>query len=250
MTVERVQREDQIMARLNDDGALTVSGLSADLGVSEVTIRGDLRTLENRGLLVRTRGGARPTTWKSVLQREQINVDAKQRIAQKAASMVLDEDTVMMEAGTTTATIVRYLGGRRGLQLVTNSALVFNSARANPSLNVILTGGVFRRESESFVGPTAERAIADFNTRLAFLGTDGFSPERGLTTRFVEGGQIASQMSGRAEETWLVADSSKFGQAGFVSFLPLDKVTGIITDSGLSREAVEALQEHTRVCVV
>ena len=85
---------------------------------------------------------------------------------------------------------------------------------------------------------------------LAVLGTDGFSPARGLTTRFVEGAQVASLMSERAEETWLVADSSKFGQAGFVSFLPIDKITGIITDSGLSREAVEALQEHTRVCVV
>ena len=201
-------------------------------------------------MLVRTRGGARPTNWKSVVQREQINVEVKQRIAQLAASMIADEDTVMMEAGTTAATIVRYLGGRRGVQIVTNSALAFNSARANPALNVILTGGVFRRESESFVGPTAERAIADFNTRIAFVGTDGFSPERGLTTRFVEGAQVASLMSERAEETWLVADSTKFGQAGFVSFLPLHRLTGIITDSDLPAEAVKALQEHTRVCLV
>ena len=250
MTVEREQREHEIVARLNVDGALTVAGLSADLGVSEVTIRGDLRALEEQGLLVRTRGGARPTNWKSVVQREQLNVEAKQRIAQRAASMIGDEDTVLMEAGTTAATIVRYLGGRRGVQIVTNSALVFNSARANPSLNIILTGGVFRRESESFVGPTAERAIADFNTRIAFVGTDGFSADRGLTTRFVEGAQIASLMCERAEETWLVADSGKYGQAGFVSFLPLGKLTGIITDSGLPAEAVTALQEHTRVCVV
>jgi len=250
MTVEREQRELQIMDRLNVDGALTVSGLAAELGVSEVTIRGDLRTLEEQGMLVRTRGGARPTTWKSVVAREQINVDAKQRIAQLAASMIGDEDTVMLEAGTTAATIVRYLGGRRGVQIVTNSALVFNSARSNPALNVILTGGVFRRESESFVGPTAERAIADFNTRIAFVGTDGFSADRGLTARFVEGAQIASLMCERAEETWLVADSTKYGQAGFVSFLPLGQLTGIITDSGLSAEAVKALQEHTRVCVV
>lgn len=245
-----VERETLIMARLGDDGALTVSSLALELGVSEVTIRGDLRSLEHQGMLVRTRGGARPTTWKSILQREKINVEAKQRIAQKAATMVRDEDTVMMEAGTTTAMIARYLTGLSGVQIVTNSALVFNTARAYPALNVILTGGVFRRDSESFVGPTAERAIADFNTRIAFLGTDGFSPERGLTTRFVEGAQVASLMSERAEETWLVADSTKFGQAGFVSFLPIDKITGIITDSGLSDEAVKALQEHTRVCVV
>ena len=238
------------MSRLSDDGALTVAGLAADLGVSEVTIRGDLRALEQQGMLVRTRGGARPVALRSILQREKINVDAKQRIAMAAAALVQDEDTVMMEAGTSTAMIARYLNARRGLQIVTNSALVFNIARGVPSLNVILTGGLYRRESESFVGPIAERAIADFNTRIAFLGTDGFSPERGLTTRFVEGAQVATAMSARAEETWLVADSSKFGQAGFVSFLPLSGITGIITDSALPAEAVEALQEHTRVCVV
>ena len=250
MTVERAERESEILSRLSGHGALTVSALATDLGVSEVTIRGDLRSLEQQGMLVRTRGGARPTTLKSILQRERLNVDAKQRIAAAAAALIRDEDNVMIEAGTTTALVARLLHARAGVQIVTNSALVFNNARINPALSVILTGGVFRRESESFVGPLAERAIGDFNARLAFLGTDGFSPERGLTTRFVEGGQVASLMRDRAEETWLLADSSKFGQAGFVSFLPLSGITGIITDSDLPDGAVEALEEHTRVLVV
>jgi DeoR family galactitol utilization operon repressor len=250
MTVERAEREQEIMSRLTDDGTLTVSSLAARLGVSEVTIRGDLRTLEQRGLLVRTRGGARPTTLKSILQREKVNVDAKQRIAAAAAALVRDDDTIMIEAGTTTAMVVKHLAGRSGVQIVTNSALVFSAARSNPALGVILTGGVFRAESESFVGPLAERAITDFNTRLAFLGTDGFSPERGLTTRFVEGGQVASGMARRAEETWLLADSSKFGQAGFVTFLRLPDIAGIITDRGLPEGAADALREHTTVLVV
>lgn len=250
MTVERAEREHEIMSRLSDDGTLTVSSLAARLGVSEVTIRGDLRTLEQRGLLVRTRGGARPITLKSILQRERLNTDAKQRIAAAAAAMVGDDDTVMIEAGTTTAMVVKNLVGRAGVQIVTNSALVFSAARGNPALGVILTGGVFRAESESFVGPLAERAIADFNTRLAFLGTDGVSAQRGLTTRFVEGGQVASSMAGRAEETWLLADSSKYGQAGFVTFLHLSAITGIITDRGLPEGAADELREHTRVLVV
>ena len=175
---------------------------------------------------------------------------AKEKIAQAAAELIGDDDTVMIEAGTTAALIARHLTNRRGVQIVTNSTLVFNNARTNPALNIILAGGVFRPESESLVGPLAERAIADFNTRIAFLGTDGFSPERGLTTRFVEGAQVATTMRERAEQTWLVADSSKFGQAGFVSFLPLDAITGIITDSGLPDDAVEALKEHTNVRIV
>ncbi len=250
MTVERVERESAILARLAATGELTVTDMAQALGVSDVTIRGDLRSLEHQGLIVRTRGGARPSSLKGILQRQKIHVEAKGRIAAEAAALIRDDDTVMIEAGTTTALIARHLMGRRGVQVVTNSTLVFSNARLNPALNIILTGGVFRRESESLVGPLAERAIGDFNTRIAFLGTDGFSPERGLTTRFVEGGKVAAMMRDRAEETWLVADSSKFGQAGFVTFLPLEGITGIITDSGLGAEAAQALQEHTRLRVV
>ena len=140
MTVERAERASEIMTRLTDDGTLSVSALAVELGVSEVTIRGDLRNLEERGLLVRTRGGARPTTLKSILQREKLHVEAKQRIAAAAAAMVLDDDTIMIEAGTTTAMLVRNLTGRRGVQIVTNSALAFSTARINPALGVILTG--------------------------------------------------------------------------------------------------------------
>ena len=250
MTVERVDRQGAILERLADDGILTVASLAAELDVSEVTIRTDLRALEEQGMLVRTRGGARPSTLKNILQRQRVNVEAKERIAAAAAALISDDDTVMIEAGTTTALIVRFLTGRRGVQIVTNSTLVFSNARLNPSLSIILSGGVFRRDSESLVGPIAERSIGDFNTRIAFLGTDGFSADRGLTTRFVEGGEVATVMRDRAEETWLVADSSKFGQAGFVSFLPLSGITGIITDSLISDEAVQSLQEHTRVRVV
>ena len=250
MTLERVDRQGAILARLAGDGVLAVGSLASELGVSEVTIRADLQALEDQGLLVRTRGGARSSTLKHILQRQKINVEEKERIAAAAAGLVADDDTVMVEAGTTAALIVRFLAGRKGVQIVTNSTLVFSNARLNPALNIILTGGVFRRDSESLVGPIAERSIEDFNTRLAFLGTDGFSAERGLTTRFVEGGQVATVMRDRAAETWLVADSSKFGHAGFVSFMPLSGITGIITDSQISEEAVQSLKEHTQVRVV
>lgn len=189
-------------------------------------------------------------TTKSILQRQKVNVEAKNRIAAAAAELVGDEDTLMIEAGTTTALIVRHLADRHGIHILTNSMLVFNDARRIPTLSTILTGGVFWPGSESLVGPLAERAVNDFNTRIAFLGTDGFSIERGLTTRFPEGGQVATTMRDRAEETWLVADSSKFGQAGFVSFLPLSGITGIITDSGLDPTAAKDLQEHTQLRVV
>ena len=140
--------------------------------------------------------------------------------------------------------------GKRGVQVLTNSVLVFANARSNPSLNITLTGGHFRAESESLVGPVAERAINDFNARVAFLGTDGFSVDRGLTTQLVEGGQVGSIMRTRAQETWLLADSSKYGEAGFVSFMGIDQVTGIITDDEIPEESIKELAERTKLRIV
>ncbi|MDO4717684.1 MAG: DeoR/GlpR family DNA-binding transcription regulator [Propionibacteriaceae bacterium] len=250
VTVERAERASFILDRLAAAGEVSVSGLAEELGLSEVTVRSTLQGLEDEGLLIRTRGGAKPTAFKNIRLRQADRVGEKERIAAAAAAMVDDYDRVMIEAGTTCAIIPRMLMGKRRVQVVTNSTLVFANARLNPSLNIILTGGVFRPESESLVGPVAERSINDFNARIAFLGTDGFSVERGLTTQLVEGGQVATLMRQRAEQTWLVADSSKFGRAGFVSFLKLSEVTGIITDSGIPAAAVDELQEHAEVRVV
>lgn len=240
---ERSERESYILDLLAKDGSLSVAALSKDLGVSEVTIRASLKSMEERGLLARTWGGARANTLTNVLERVRVHDDEKDRIAAAAAALVRDGDRIMIEAGTTTAMIVRHLAGRSGVQIVTNSTLVFTYARLNPGLEVILTGGQFHRESESLVGPVALASIRRFNARIAFVGTDGFTSDRGLTTQFAEGAEVISAMNQRAEETWLVADSSKYGRAGFVSVLDLEELSGIITDSGIGTESVDVLKQ-------
>lgn len=239
----RKDREAHILDILTRDGTLSVSQLARDLGVSEVTIRGQLRELEGRGLLSRTHGGAQSTSVQNVLERTRDHEDEKERIARAAAALVQDGDRVMIEAGTTTSRIVRHLASHRGVQIVTNSTLVFGHARHNPALTVILTGGTFHRPSESLVGPVALRAIRDFHVRLAFVGTDGFTTRRGLTTQFAEGAEVIGVMREQADETWLVADSSKYGQAGFVRVLDLGDLEGIITDDALPAEAQRELTD-------
>jgi len=244
MNLDLSERQSIILDRLAKEGTLSVALLSRGLGVSEVTVRSDLKDLEEKGFVGRTRGGAYPAFYKDILERQRLNVDEKNRIAAAAAEFIRDDDRIMIEAGTTTALIVKYLAGRRGVQIVTNSTLVFSYARLNPGLNIILSGGVFRKETESLVGPIALKAILEFNARLAFVGTDGFSVERGMTTQLVEGGEIVKAMKMRAEETWLVADSSKYGKSGFVSVLGLSEVDGIITDSRIGEEAMRKLREN------
>lgn len=240
---EKRTRESYILDRLARDGALSVATLSQELNVSEVTIRSQLKELENRGLLLRTHGGAQASTFQSVLERQRYHVPQKQRIAAAAATLIRDGDSVMIEAGTTTAMVVKGLAHRVGVQIVTNSTLTFAAARLNRALSLTLTGGTFHHESESLVGSRALATVAGFNVRLAFIGTDGFSIDRGLTTSFAEGADVIRAMHTRAEETWLLADSTKYGKSGFVNVLGLKEVTGVITDPDIDPGAVDALKE-------
>lgn len=239
--VDRRGREAHILDVLTRDGVLSVAQLARELEVSEVTIRTQLRDLESRGLLTRTHGGAQSTSVHNVLERQRLREAEKDRIARAAAELVRDGDRIMVEAGTTTSRLVAHLGQRRGVQIVTNSTLVFAHARHNTALTVILTGGTFHRPSESLVGPVALRAIRDFHVRLAFVGTDGFTPRRGLTTQFAEGAEVIAAMRAQADETWLLADSSKYGAAGFVRVLDLPDLAGIVSDDGLPDDARTAV---------
>ncbi len=245
---ELMERERTILKLLSERGSLSVALLSRELGVSEVTVRSDLKELEEKGYLVRSRGGAYPALHQSIVDRQQHNIEEKGRIARAAAELVRDGDRIMIEAGTTTALLVRYLIGKRDVQVVTNSTLVFSYARLNPALQITLTGGEFRRETESMVGPVALRTIAGLNVRLAFVGTDGFSLEKGMTTQLVDGAEIVKAMSACAEATLLLADSSKWGKSGFVNVLPLAKVDGIITDTGLGEGAARELEDASIKC--
>jgi DeoR family galactitol utilization operon repressor len=243
LTEELNDRERTILTFLSERGSLAVSTLARELSVSEVTVRSDLKGLAAKGFLSRARGGAYPAIHSSIIERQRSMAAEKNRIARAAAELVRDGDRIMIEAGTTTALVARFLIGKRDVQVVTNSTLVFSYARLNPSLQITMTGGEFRRETESMVGPIAVRTIAGLNVRLAFVGTDGFSLARGMTTQLVEGAEIVKAMRERAEATWLVADSSKYGKTGFVSVLPLSSVDGIITDAGLPGGSAEELDE-------
>jgi len=240
---EKQSREAYILDLLARDGSLSVSALSRDLGVSEVTIRTNLRDLETRGLLLRTHGGAQASTFQTVLERQRHHMAEKERIATVAAGLVRDGDSVMIEAGTTTALVMKGLADRQAVQVVTNSTLTIPAARLNGGLRLIVTGGQFHHETESFTGSQVLETINEYNVRLAFIGTDGFTAQRGLTTQFADGADAIRAMHDRAEETWLLADSSKYGRAGFVSVLPLADVAGVITDSGIGEETVAALRD-------
>jgi len=235
------EREKEIIRLLAGDPGISVTRMSELLNVSVVTIRSDLTDLEQKGVLLRTRGGATPAYHPNVLERQSLNVEAKSRIAQAAAALVNDGDTIMIEAGTTTALVARHLLGKRFVNIVTNSTLILPFARTNPGIHLTVVGGEFRPASESMVGPLALAELERFHVRVAFVGTDGFSLEGGLTTHLVEGGEIVRRMAERSDIVVLVADSSKYGKVGFVRVLPVQGVHRLITDTGLEERAEREL---------
>jgi DeoR family galactitol utilization operon repressor len=243
MFYERLsEREKKIMALLARDGSLSAAFLSERLAVSAVTVRSDLAGLEKKGLLVRGRGGAVPAFHPQILLRQSRHQAEKNRIARAAADLIADGDTVMIEAGTTTALVARYLLGKRDVRIVTNSTLIVPYARINPGLHLTMVGGEFQPATESLVGPRALEELERFHVRLAVVGTDGFSLEGGLTTHLVEGAEIVRKMAARADAAVLVADASKYGRKGFVAVLPLTAVRRLITDDRLPAETCRELE--------
>ena len=128
------ERTNYILDRLAREGEVSVAQLASDLGVSPVTVRASLKVLDEQGYLVRTHGGARPTTFRNIHLRQNDRVDQKERIARAAADMIYDDDRIMIEAGTTCALIVKYLTGKRGVPSPswgrTPSALSMTTTRA------------------------------------------------------------------------------------------------------------------------
>ena len=237
------EREQALIDLIMEDPNCSVSQMSKVLQISAVTVRSVLNSLADKGMIVRTWGGAAPAFHPAIAERQRTAVECKHRIARAAAALVDEGDTIMIEAGTTTALVARYIFGKRNISVVSNSTLILPYARANPQLSLTMVGGSFRPETESFVGPLALGELERFHVRTAFVGTDGFTIEHGLSTHLVEGAEIVRKISQQAERVVMVADSSKWGHRGFVAVLPLDGITHIVTDRDLPQQACEALTD-------
>ena len=235
------EREKQVLDLVIESPELSVSDMSRRLGVSAVTVRSTLNSLAEKGLIVRTWGGAMPAFHPTIVERQRASVGEKNRIAQAAAELVGDHETLMIEAGTTTALLGHNLLGKRDLQVVTNSTLVLSAMRTNPQIRGCLVGGDFNPTTESLVGPIALGALRQFHVTTAFVGTDGFSVEGGLSTHLVDGAEVVRTMAKQADRTVVLADSSKYGKRGFVHVLPLEEIDILITDTGLPESIAEEI---------
>lgn len=242
MTKKR-NRKQQIIELLMERPDFSVSELSRHFHVSEVTIRTDLKSLAAQGLVLRQHGGGVPTLHVNVSDRQRTHMEEKARIARAAAELIADCDDVMITAGTTTSLIPRFLLGRQGVNIVTNSTLLLPFIRNNAGLHVTLTGGEFRPALEALTGPATIRELGQFHVGKAFLGSDGISPENGITADNADIADVCRLMSEQARQTIVLADSSKLGKAGFAHIMPASRINILISDQNAPPDVVAQLRK-------
>jgi DeoR family transcriptional regulator of aga operon len=250
--VERLfleERLDQIAALLQVQGRVSVSNLSERFGVSAVTIRNDLATLEQQGRLVRTHGGAvvRPNLGMeppAFAFRKELNLAEKERIGQAAAELVRDGDSVALDASTTAWQVARHLKDRRELTVVTNGLFIALEFVDSPDVTVVMPGGTLRAASASLVGEQGACILERYHVQKGFFGAGGFTLEEGLTDTNQYEVALKQRMVQRSKEVIAIVDSSKWGQVAFASLASPDQLDRVIVDTSAPAEMVAALRQR------
>jgi len=241
------ERHQFILKKLQDSGHVNVQELSILMKVSDVTIRKDLKQLEDKNLLFRSHGGASKANPyandKPVAEKERLNKDEKKTIAKAAAAMIGNNDSIIIASGTTMQALARSIHTEQRLTVITSALNVALELSRHQNVEVLQLGGQLRQSSSSVIGPYAEQILADVSCSILFLGVDGIDLDMGITTTSLMEARLNQKMIEAAQVTIVLADSSKFGKRGLGKICSLDQVQHIITDSGISAEIVDFLEE-------
>ncbi|MCB0729534.1 MAG: DeoR/GlpR transcriptional regulator [Ignavibacteriae bacterium] len=243
---ETSQRRSKILEKIEFEGTVRVKELSELHHVSKVTIRNDLDQLEKKNLLVRARGGAMK------LQRVGIDYNLnvksmkhsleKQAIGKKAAELVKDGETIILDSGTTTLEVAKNLDKFNNLTVITNSLHIAGQMVDTPNVRVIVPGGSLRRNSLSLVGSSAEEILKNYYCDKVFIGVDGIDSNYGISTPNFEEAHLNNVMIDNSREVIVVTDSSKFKHRSFASIAPLSKIHTIVTDKNIPADEKQAIE--------
>lgn len=224
-------RKALLLDRLARDGHLAVAPLAREFGLSEDTLRRDLRDLAAQGKLVRVHGGAVPasSTHKPVEQRRGLYAAEKRALARGAAGLVEDGMIVIVDGGTTHAAIAGALPLDRRCTVVTHSPAIAASFEVHDAVEVLLIGGRLFRHSMVALGPETGAAFARVTADLCLLGVTGVHPQRGLTTGDAEEAAIKRILTGAAAETVVLATPDKIGHASPWGIVGLADIATLVT---------------------
>lgn len=240
------ERQQEILRRARESGRVGVKELAEMLDVTPETVRRDLTLLERRGLLRRMHGGAIPVERlgiePAVSDREGRMAGEKERIAKAALDEVPDGGAIILDAGTTTIRLAEALPPDRELIVVTHALPVASLLATRPNITLHVLGGMVRGRTLAGVGPWALRALQDIHADVAFLGTNGITAERGLTTPDLAEAGVKRALVAAARRTVVLTDHTKFGRVDFAQVAPLSEIDTVITDSELEPELVDEIE--------
>ena len=225
-------RKQQILSLLKRNGQVIAKEVSQSMGVSEDTIRRDLRELAQEGLLQRVHGGALPASSAiaDFAGRELLAPEGKIAIGRAAAHMIQPGQVVILDGGTTARQIARHVPLELKATIVTHSPTIALELVNHPTIEVILIGGRLFKHSIVAVGAAAIEAIAQVHADTYFMGVTGVHPKAGLTTGDFEEAAVKRALSLAAAETIVLASSEKLNAASPYSIVSLDQISGIITE--------------------
>lgn len=242
------ERKQLIVELVNRQVKATVSSLCEEFGVSPATIRNDLRELEFAGLLKRTHGGAirnKKTSYEKIYEERLVyRKEEKHAIGKAAAAMVQDGDTIIMDTGTTTLEMARFLTDVQGLTVVTNDLGIASYINRHIDADLLVVGGFLRKHYNCFCGPLTISALDGLSVDKVFLSADGVSIEKGISTPNVDISMVRRAFIECADEKILLADHSKFGKTTFVKCADLSEVDVVVTDEKADKKYLSRMREE------
>jgi DeoR family transcriptional regulator, aga operon transcriptional repressor len=242
------ERHRRIVTLIQKKGSITVDRLSKNFDVSKITIRADLKTLEAKGLLVRTHGGALNVSNEMidlpVAVKETKHHEEKYLIGKSAINLIKDGQTIILDSGSTTLEIAKQIVEKpiSSLTVLTNALTIATELAHQPKIQVVMLGGFLRKLSYSLVGPVAEETLEQFYADILFLGVDGFDIGYGLSTPDILEARLNRKMIKYSQKVVLVSDSSKFGKRSLSFIAGSDELDCVITDSKISPDVVNSLR--------
>ncbi len=240
-------RQSRIEKLVQEQGIVKVAKLSSMFGVTELTIRRDLDVLEKQGVLDRTHGGAilrnRIRIEPAYVEKDLLNREAKELIGRAVNLLVEEGDTLLINTGSTVSQVLRHLSGK-SVRVVTSNAGAALEVQ-DPGIELVLTGGHFRRQSNSLVGGFAHCVLNSVCGSKAIIGIDGISIAYGLTTPIHQEAEIATLMIERTQgPVIVVADHSKMGVVSNYVTAPIEKIDILVTDRLIESSFREELEHH------
>ena len=230
------ERQPRIIELVSRNKSVTITELVDIFGVSVITIRRDLSELAEKKYIKKVYGGAvlnEEELNKPYFPRAEINSLTKDRIAEKAASLIGDGDTIIMDLGTTVLALSKFLGEKKNLSVVTCSLPIIYGLEAYPDIAVYALGGEFKRENHALLGSHTEEEMGRYCADIAFIGVAGISDKYGLTNFYHQTASLCQKIIKQAKKVVVLADSSKFDKAKPAVIGKIDLVDVIITDTDI-----------------